>query len=194
MTWAALRLLAGGWLKAAGKFVAANWRWLLPLAAALLLWWYIAHLQGQRDDAIQALADYRAAAQAADEKRKAENAAKEEAVTRHFNQVLGEHAQELERIRTHYERTLKDDRQRHADAVNNWRERLRLEVAKAAAAGLPGLPRTAADAAESGGDRHPAAARPVPDPIAAACAVTTADYNALWQAWHDACVIHGCLK
>lgn len=191
IAFSALRLLLGGWLKAAGQFVAANWRWVLPLAAALLLWWYVIHLQGQRDDAIQALADYHAEVQAAAEKRKAENAAKEEAVARHFNQVLGEHAAEIDRIRRNYDAKLGNEKSAHIADVDMWRNWLRNAVADAAD-GLPALPGTTEGTAEGGGDGHAAATRY--DTLATACAVSTADYNALWQAWHDACVIHGCAK
>lgn len=191
ITLAALRLLLGGWLKSAGQFIAANWRWLLPIVAALFLWWYVGHLQGQRDDAVQALADYRAEVQAAAEKRKAENAVKEQAATRQINQVLADHAAEIERIRKGYHADLGKKDAAHAGDIAQWRNWLRNSVA-AAADGLPALPGTTEGTPEGGGDGNAAAARY--DTLATACAVTTSDYNALWQAWHDACAIYGCTK
>lgn len=59
MIFGAILKFFSGLISAVVRFVAENWRWVLPLLAGLFLWWYITSLQDQRDKAINELADFK---------------------------------------------------------------------------------------------------------------------------------------
>lgn len=187
ITFAALKLLLGGWLKTMGEFVSANWRWLLPLLAAIGLIWYINRLQDQRADAIKQLADWQQAVTRAADVRRAENRAKKTAADRADKQNTARHAAQIEILKGQ----LLDEKNTHGRDVGNWRERLRLDVTNATN-GLPGNQGAAQGPAEGGRDCNSAATGQALENLEIACAVTTSDYNVLRQWADDTCEIYGC--
>lgn len=187
ITFTALKILLGGWLKTMGEFIAANWRWLLPLLAGLFLWWYITSLQDQRDKAINELSNWKQAVKNAADARRAENRAKKTAADRADKQNTARHAAQIEILKGQ----LLDEKNTHGRDVGNWRERLRLDIANAAN-GLPGNQGAAQGFAEGGRDCHPATTGQALENLEIACAVTTADYNTLRQWADDTCEIYDC--
>lgn len=187
MIWLAIKAIAGR----LATFFAANWRWLLPVLAALTLWWYVTHLQTQRDQARAEVARIHQAIQTAAEQRRQDNARKEAQARAAINQILGDHKSIIAKLKGEYDARHKTDAARAADRIDSWRERVRLEVARNAA-GLPQVPQPAEGAAQSGGDCDATAARSAYDTLELACAVTTVDYNALRESWDAACAVHGC--
>lgn len=187
ITFTALKILLGGWLKTMGEFIAANWRWLLPLLAGLFLWWYITSLQDQRDKAINELSNWKQAVKNAADVRRAENLAKKTAADRADKQNAAQHSAQIEILKGQ----LLDEKINHDRDVGNWRERLRLDAASTAAR-LSGDQGATQGSAESGRDCHPAATGQATENLEIACAVTTSDYNTLRQWADDTCEIYGC--
>lgn len=119
----------------------------------------------------------------ADAERKAGNLAKDTKSKIQQDSIVSNHTTEINQIRAKYDK-LNQDKNLADIAIDNWRERLRLELAKAAA-GLSDIPATTEGLAISGKDRDTATLR-------SACEITTADYNTLYSAWANACKIYGC--
>ena len=183
----ALPLAVPGIISTIGNFIRNNWRWILPALLVIGLYWYISNLQGERDAAIKSLAEYQQAVKSAAERRKAENLVKEEKAKLALDRVATDHQTEINRLRKRYESLHKTDQAAADRVADNWRDSLRNSIATH---GLPGVPKATGQPAEGGRDCDAAAARY--DTLEIACGVTTADYNALWKSWHDACQVYGC--
>lgn len=181
-----------GFLKEAFAFVLANWRWILPLVLGLLLWRFIVSIQDERDDAIKALEQYQQDARDAVVQREIDNRQKEIAAKSAIDAIEVDHTQELETIRRNYALLNQTDKTAAAGSIALWRERVRLELQRQTANGLRDIPETAGEPAEVGGGCDAAPARKAYDNLELACAVTTSDYNALWDAWSKSCEIYGC--
>lgn len=184
--------LLSGLVSALIEFVAENWRWVLPLVAAVLLWFYVTGLQDERDAAIKALADHIQQVKSAAEQRKADNAAKETAAKAALDAQAAVHEIEIDNIRRDYEARNGTDKKYLNDRIDAWRERLQLELKRQAAAGLPEVFQPSGASAEGGGDCDAAAARQAYETLYTACQVTTSDYNSLWKSWDKACAVFGC--
>lgn len=193
--WIAIKAFAGKAL----AFVVEHWRVFLPLliVAAILL--CIHTLRVQRDDARKALADYQAAAVVAKSKRAAENLQKEQQAQRERDKTQSAHLSQIEILRRQYEDEHQGRKTDKAGADHRddlWRERVRLELANAAAARLPGIPETAGVSTQGVGERNATdsgqARERYIDTLEIGCAVTTADYNACMSSWTKSCEIYGC--
>lgn len=191
ITWAVIRLFLGGMVKGIGEFIYANWRRLVPVLGALFLWWYISNLQGQRDAAVKTLATHIQQDKAAAEKRVEENRRKESQVVTAFNQVISNHATEIDQIKRDYDAKHQTDKTASDRTVAGWRERVRLELERQTAAGLSGIPETSEGITGGRKDCDAAAARRY-DVLETSCKVTTSDYNALHDSWDNACAVYGC--
>lgn len=192
MIFGAILKFFSGLISAVVRFVAENWRWVLPLVAACLLILFIRSIQHERDAAIKALADHIQQDKSAADQRKAENAAKESAAKAALDAQTAIHGIEIDQIRRAYEARNGTDKKYLNDRVDAWRERLRLELQRQAAAGLSDIPAPSGESSEGRGNCDAAAAGRAYDTLATACAVTTTDYNALWRSWDKACAVFGC--
>lgn len=173
-------------------FVIEHWRVFLPAAMVGLALWYVHGLRSERDDARQALADYKSEVIQQQQARAADNARKQQEVEQQLADIMATHAEQLNQIRRQAD-ALNITNTRNARTIDDLRNRLRDAIQSGAADGLPGFPETTGDPAESGGDRDPATARPTYiEALELGCEVTTADYNALWQSWDSACQVYGC--
>jgi hypothetical protein len=180
-------------------FIFEHWRVFLPLLIVALILICIHTLRMQRDDARKELADYQAATLAAKEKRAAENQRKDQAAQHARDQQQAAHQAQINILRRQYET---EHQGRKADQVSAgqrddlWRERLRLELANAAASRMSGVSEAAGVPAKSGGERNAAdpgqARERYIDNLEIGCAITTADYNACMYSWAKACEIYGC--
>lgn len=191
MPWLALKLILGGLFKTITTFIAENWRWFIPLCALLATLWYIHHLQGQRDAAVNALASYVQAANEATAKQKADNLAKENAAKATLGAISTIHQAEIVTLRKQYEHANKTDQAAADGRIDLWRDRVRLEVARNAD-GMRQIPDPAGQPAEKGRDCHATDSRQAYDTLEIACAITTSDYNTLHESWDKACEIYGC--
>lgn len=190
-----LKSIAG----AIATYVFERWRVFFPLAIVAAVLICIHTLREQRDDARATLANYQAANLKAKQDRAAENLRKEQDAQRERDKTQAAHQAQNEILRRQYEREhqgRKADKATadHRDAL--WRERLRLELATAAAARLPGVPEAAGVPAQGGGERNAAdpgqARERYIENLEIGCAVTTSDYNACISSWTKACEIYGC--
>jgi hypothetical protein len=180
-------------------FIFEHWRVFLPLLIVALILICIHTLRMQRDDARKELADYQAATLAAKEKRAAENQRKDQAAQHARDQQQAAHQAQINILRRQYET---EHQGRKADQVSAgqrddlWRERLRLELANAAAARMSSVPEAPGVPAAGGGERNAAdtgqARERYIDNLEIGCAVTTSDYNACISSWTKACEIYGC--
>jgi hypothetical protein len=189
---AAFGLFLGKLLRGIGAFIADNWRWLVPLLLALMLWWYIGSLQDQRDDAIKALATLQQNMKDAADARRFEIERKNAVNVAAQKDLKAKHLDELETLRRDYDAKGRNDKNSAGRTIDLWRERVRLELAARYASGGSEVSQAACGIAESGGDGDTVATRPYVDTLETACAITTADYNALWESWNSACKVYGC--
>ncbi len=158
------------------------------LAVLLSLWWawhsftghYVdigrAEIQAKWDAQIEL--DKKAALQ-----RKADNLDKEDKAQLAINSIVSTHENEVNKIRAKYDK-LNQDKTLADSSIANWRERLRLELAKAAN-GLPeiSIPTSGTPISRQDGDAAT---------LRTACEITTLDYDALHKAWDNACIVYGC--
>jgi hypothetical protein len=187
-----LGLFLGKLARGIADFFSANWRWLLPLIGALLLAWYINHLQAQRDEARAELASLQQDIQDAHKARKAEIARKDVENTIAQGTLKANHLAQLEQLRRHYDARTQNDQAAAGRTLDQWRERVRLELAARYAGGGGEVPATACGIAESRQDGNAIATGSYVDTLETACAITTSDYNALWESWDRACKVYGC--
>lgn len=175
-------------------FIIAHWRIVLPVAIVVLTFLYIFKLQGQRDDARQALIEHKLFIAQEQERRQIENMRKDQATVLAMSEINARHAGQLEQLRRSADEKIKGQTIAHDRAIDEWRERVRLEIARGATNGLPDLPSATSESAGGGGYSDTACAREEAyiEAIEMGCAITTADYNALHDAWSQACAVHGC--
>jgi hypothetical protein len=187
----AIGLFFGKLFKGIGAFIAANWRWLAPLLGVLLLIWYINHLQAQRDDAVAQLAGLQQEIKDAAETRKAEIERKDLENTISQGTLKANHRAELETLRRYYDARNGNDKADAGRTIDQWRERVRLEVARYANGGSE-VSTATAGSSESRGDGNANPTGKYVDTLETACAITTSDYNVLWESWDAACKVYGC--
>lgn len=175
-------------------FIVAHWRIVLPLLMVGLVSLYIFKLQGQRDDAQQALIEHKLIIAQEQERRQIENMRKDQETVLAMSEINARHAGQIEQLRRSSDAKIKDQAIAHDRIVGQWRERVRLEISRAASNGLPDVPSPPSESAGSGGYSDAACARQEAyiDALELGCAITTADYNALHEAWSQACTVHGC--
>jgi hypothetical protein len=166
------------------SFMVKHWRVFLPLLMVLGAWWYVTGLQKQRDDAISALNTYVAEAKAAKVKRAADNLDKERSIKSALEVVAVTHEHAIGDIRREYDAKVKTTVDLN-DA--NWRKRLRNQVASTTS-GVSSIPETSGKPSEVGRDSDAATI----ETLETACAVTTQDYNSLWESWDKSCKVYGC--
>jgi hypothetical protein len=192
---AALKLFLGGALTSIKTFIADNWKWLLPLVAALFLWWYVTDLQNGREVAIKALNDYVASDSARAKEQQAENQRKDAAAAQLLSQGDTVHKDEIAKIRKDSDAKLHDTIKVAADSSDAvWRGRLRDAVAADRARTVSELSGATPDPAKVGGNCDAAVAewKREYNVLETACAVTTVDYNSLHDAWDMSCKTYGC--
>jgi len=189
-----LKLLVSRFISTALEFLAfcvRHWRIVLPVLMVGLTYWYVLSLQADRDDWQQKYTTLVAEQAKAAEKREQENLLKDQKAQLYINAVMANHQAVINQLRKEYEK-LNGQKDAAVKSNADLRERLRLEVANRFDTRLPGFPGTAGKPAESGGDSHATVARSTYDTLDLACSITTADYNALWQSWNEACQVYGC--
>jgi hypothetical protein len=189
-----MAVLLGTWslLKKFTTFIIARWRVFLPLAIVVTVFLCIHTLRVQRDDARQELAEYQVAIETALQEFAQESRRKETEAAAARDQVHAQHQSEIELLR----RSTDEQKEAADRTVAGWRERVRLELDRSAAYGVPGLSESAGGSSEGGGECHSA------DPgeeteryieaLELGAAITTADYNACMAGWTKACEIYGC--
>jgi hypothetical protein len=187
---ALLSRLLDGFLKIAA-FVFEHWRIFLPVAIVALGLWRINALTMQRDDARQIHARHLQADQDAQEKRRVDNTIKYLKAEADQAKLMAEHQSTVATLRIQYE-TLQGHKAVADRSLGNFRERVRLDTERIATIGLSGILEAAGGSAEGEGNCDAAAIGKAYDTLEIACAMTTADYNALWQAWESACNVYGC--
>ena len=165
-------------------FAIERWRVFLPLVMVALALWHYMGLRGERDDAVQALINYRAEVADAQRQRRVQNVAIEQQLQLVTQIEQQKHAAETETIRRSYN-ALKHDKADAVATAGDLRRRLRaiLETTHAAT-GMPGGGRGPIRLTESGGNCDAAGAGHGPEKyletLEHACAITTSDYNTLW--------------
>jgi hypothetical protein len=185
-------LFLGKLLRGIGSFIAANWRWLVPLLLVCMLWWYITDMQAQRDDAVKALATLQQGIKDAAEARRLEIERKDARNIVAQNALKANHLAELEALRRNFDAKHQNDKTAAGRTIDQWRERVHLELAARYASGGSEVPATACGIAESREDGNAIATGSYVDTLETACAITTSDYNALWESWDRACKVYGC--
>lgn len=174
------------------SFVIKHWRIFLPLAIVVAGLWRINVVTAQRDDARAAMDKHLAEDKAAVELRRQENTAKYLKASALQELSSYKHQTEINVLRDKYEQRISTDKAAAAADVNNWRERVRLELARNAAYGMPGASIDSNGSAEGKRDCDPAIAGQAYENLELACAITTADYNSLRRWADNTCRIYTC--
>jgi hypothetical protein len=178
-------------LIALGSFLFKNWRVCLPLVLAGMLYGYIHHLQSQRDTARH---DYETLLQAVQQTETAlqqEQQIKDAQSALAIAQVNANHQSEIETLRREDAIKHKQDMDAAARTIDQWRERVRLEVARNSDT-VAMLSSPTEQLAGGGSDCDATVAREAYETLELACAITTSDYNTLWLAWKSNHDVYGC--
>ena len=174
-------------------FTIKHWRISLPLAIVGLALWRFNVVLNQRDDARAQYANHLADDKASAETRRQENTAKFLKASAQIAISNYQHQSEIGILRSLYESKSKTDKAAAASNLNNWRERVRLEVARNTTAyGLPSDTGTTSGSAEGKPDCDTTAAGKAYENLELACAVTTSDYNSLRRWADNTCSIYNC--
>jgi len=120
-------------------------------------------------------------------KQQLKNAAMERESAQKQSELVVTHNATVNEIRDYYETRLKTFRSANA-ALDN---RLRVE-ANNYRARLSEAVKAASESAKGGRNSDPAVVGRDYEVLREACSITTADYNALYQAWETECQIKGC--
>ena len=167
------------------EFAITHWRIVLPAILIAVLLWHYFGIRTERDKAISALAEYKAEVLEAMRQRTIENMVIEQATALIMEQEKAKHAVQIEKLRRSYN-ALNTDKTAADITANTLRVELRRELEKANAAfGLSGGEGRSIGLAKIGGDSN--AAYPGYDveryigTLEHACAVTTSDYNTLYD-------------
>lgn len=157
------------------------------LVAALFLAGYIKALADGKKSAEEALQKIKSESAALKIETRAKNAELARQDAQRETETTLAIADQIERIKTHYADLLKKERARRAahPAAGLVRQPAR---AGGGEGGMPGVSLAAERPAQDGPDPDPAAAgRSAEIALEQACAITTAQYNGLWESWQAAC-------
>jgi hypothetical protein len=172
-----------------------HWRIFLPLAIVTLALWRFNVVLNQRDDARAQYANHLADDKAAAETRRQENTAKFLKASAQIVLSNYQHQSEISILKGRYENKMQHDKAAAAASINNWRERVRLEVARNTTAyGLPSNTSNTSGSTEGKSDCDTTAAGQAYENLELACAITTSDYNSLRRWADNTCKIFGCTE
>lgn len=170
------------------KFAIENWRITLPIlgvVCVLLFYYHYLNVKADRDAIAYSYKVHLAQDKEAAEVRKAENARKEQAYQSQVSGIKKRHASELELLRSSYNAKLKD--QTHAvRSAHAMRDRLRQELETYTAAARlsgdsSGLIRFTEIRPDGNSTDFGQADTEYIFRLEHACAITTADYNSLYD-------------
>jgi hypothetical protein len=173
-------------------FIIEHWRIFLPLAIVVAGLWRINVVTAQRDDARAQYANHIAADKSAAELRRQENTAKYMKASAQQAISNYQHQSEVNILKGKYEERVRANSVASATSINDWRERVRLEVARNATYGMPGDSSDSSGSAEGKRDGDTAITRQAYENLELACAITTADYNSLRRWADNTCRIYTC--
>ena len=169
------------------SFLILWWKQIAISFAIIALVGYIGVLKHQRDSARLKLNEYIVEVEKAVVEAKLKNAAMERESARKQSELVITHSVKLNQIRDYYENRIKTFSNANA-ALDN---RLRVE-ANNYRARLSEAVKAASESAKGGRNSDPAIVGRDYEVLREACAITTVDYNALYQAWETECQIKGC--
>lgn len=171
------------------KFVIEHWRIVLPAIVVIVAAWHYLGLRAERDTAIKDLNEYVMKAELEKAAREAENAEKARIHQNILESIRKSHGEQIAQLEAQYH-ALKNTSSR---TIADLRAELRDTIKTASPSRLPGISETTGDPAESGRNGDAAVAgQEYLEALEIGCAITTADFNALWEAWDSACRIYGC--
>lgn len=148
----------------------------------------------QRDSARQDTEKLRTEIQKARAEQVLALAAKDRELRKSVSSIQANHNAVIDTVRSYYEKRAAKSAAAAADsrvAVDILTNRLRVE-ADDYRRRLSGVYAAASRASEERGDSDPAATRQELEALEEACAVTTADYNFLYDTWMAVCNVKGC--
>lgn len=173
-------------------YMVDHWRVFLPLLILCLMLWQYNRVTSQRDAAVTELAEYKAQIVQLANQRKAENIQKAIDANVRMRSVVENHAEEMETIRRIANDRLRAEKNYADRTINDLRNRLRNTIASGI--GMPEIPSTTSRIAAGGTDSDTTVTgqEEYLESLEIGCAITTADFNALWNAWRQACDVYGC--
>jgi len=182
-------LLLKGWLISALEVLEKYWRIVLPIIIIVLIGWRMYYTQTHWHAAEQALTDYKAQIVQASKDRDKENALKTAHADLAETAVIANHDSIINTIWSN------SNVKMPVNATDSdKRNSLRNAIAQVAT-GLPNVQSATSNTSSNGADcdattvgrlRHDL------EEVSSACAITTADYNALHEAWDENCNVFGC--
>lgn len=172
------------------KLAIEHWRVVLPAIIIIVAAWHYLGLRAERDTAIKELAEYVRQAELQKAAREAEIAEKARIHQNILESSRKSHAEQIAQLEASYH-ALKNTSSR---TIADLRAELRDTIKAASASRLPSIPETIGTSPESGGNGDTAVTgqEEYLEALEIGCAITTADFNALWNDWNDACQVYGC--
>ncbi|HEY8355388.1 MAG TPA: hypothetical protein VIK69_10300 [Methylophilaceae bacterium] len=172
------------------KFAIEHWRIVLPAIVIIVAAWHYMGLRAERDNAIKDLNEYVHQAELEKAAREAENAEKARIHQNILESSQKLHAEQIAKLEAQYH-ALKSTSSR---TIADLRSELRDAIKAAHDSRLSGISETIGTSPESGrnGDTAVTGQEEYLEALEIGCAITTADYNALWNDWNDACQVYGC--
>lgn len=171
------------------KFAIEHWRIVLPAIVIIVAAWHYLGLRAERDAAVKDLNGYVHQAELQKAAREAENAEKARIHQNILESSRKSHAEQIAQLEASYH-ALKNTSSR---TIADLRSELRDTIKAASAARMSGISETIGTPPESGRNGDTAVTgQEYLEALEIGCAITTADYNALWNDWNDACQVYGC--
>jgi hypothetical protein len=169
------------------SFLMIWWKQIAISFAIIALVGYIGVLKHQRDSARLDLKEFKLVIESEKVEAQLKNAAMERESARRQSELVVTHSVTVNQIRDYYENRIKTFSSANA-ALDN---RLRVE-ANNYRARLSEAVKASSESAKGGRNSDPAIVGRDYEFLRQACSITTADYNALHEAWETECRIKGC--
>lgn len=171
------------------KFVIEHWRIVLPAIVIIVVAWHYLGLRAERDTAIKELNEYVTQAELEKAVRAAENAEKVRIHQNILESSRKSHGEQIAQLEAQYH-ALKNTSSR---TIADLRAELRDTIKATSSSRLSGISEPIGTPPESGRNCDAAVTgQEYLEALEIGCAITTADFNALWNDWNDACQVYGC--
>lgn len=171
------------------KFAIEHWRIVLPAIVIIVAAWHYLGLRAERDAAIKELNEYVTQATLEKAARQAEIAEKVRIHQNILESSRKSHAEQIAQLEAQYH-ALKNTSSR---TIADLRAELRDTIKATSSSRLSDISETIGTPPESGRNGDAAVTgQEYIEALEIGCAITTADYNALWNDWNEACQVYGC--
>jgi uncharacterized membrane protein YvbJ len=182
-----------GWLLGKVKGVLNYWPEILVAVVIVLAIYQYNRVVSEKDTIQKSFEAHLKADDDATASRLEDNHQKELQAEKKQAEVSLSHLDELNKLRSYYEDAINGKTGKYDASINLWRERVLAEFTKnLTTEGLPDIQSPSNGSTTESQNSDTATLRQSYRQLEEACAITTADYNALWDSWNESCTTFGC--